>query len=44
MRKGKRARGDAYIGSTGKYVLAKTFKPYVCTCFKKCHNFINEAK
>lgn len=38
-------RGDAYIGTTGKRVSAKTyFKLYVCSCLKKCHNFINEAK
>lgn len=44
VRKSKRARGEAYIGSTGKCVLAKTFTPYVCSCLQKCHNLINEAK
>lgn len=44
VRKSKRARGDAYIGTTGKCVPAKTFKPYVCSCLKKCNNFINEVK
>jgi len=40
----KTARGDAYIGTTCECVPAKTFKPYVCSCLKKCNNFINEAK
>ncbi|KAF0709773.1 putative sola1-9 ap [Aphis craccivora] len=44
VRKSKRARSKAYIGSTGKCVLAKTFTPYVCSCLQKCHNLINEAK
>jgi len=44
VRKSKSARGNAYIGSTGKCVPAKTFKPYVYSCLKKCNTFINEAK
>lgn len=56
MRKSKRARGDAYIGATGKCMPAKAFKSYkihyyaiklhtyVCSCLKKCNNVINETK
>lgn len=29
------ARGEAYIGSTDKFVPAKTFTPYVCSCLQK---------
>jgi len=44
VRKSKRARGEAYIGTTGKCVPSKTFTPYECGCLRKCHNLIDEAK